>query len=529
MSTINSHLNAIEAESGNNDEFIEKAPNFNELFSIVVDKIQNISNPIHFIEDHKGNSDQINQISMKNKELEDEIQGMKEKMEQKGKEKEFLGKQKDNLREQLDSAVKIVNDKDLEFSKNKIPEFAIFPSLQTQIQALQDESRNEEVTMDTTEQIIESFEKNNRILKDKLDSAVVKIKNYKEKNSHQKTVIKTLEKGNPELKINADERVKLTVEIKTKIREEEIYKRDKEIERQRKITAQKSEEQSIMFGQKIEELEAKLEAKDDELTDLLIKLQETEQETEKLRKSNNIKSTLSIDDQLDQLTSNPSKSRKFTNYDTQLKVLKKVEKLNEKINEFGEKIGELKIEIMEHLKAELNQKNPETEAENQSSKLTQMNEREIYKLQKMKDSKSIIQVVRKLETEGMNWLLLEKKDHLDRPLEIKSSNSMSKSSIENTHGGRKLWWVCEEYLKQDLLDYIFQNTPPFLLESASIKINLPELFTDEYEKNTVQLLKESVNELYGKRQELLRDQRDIMLGLRRENFLLGKYILIINI
>jgi len=400
--------------------------------------------------------------------------------------------------------------------------------LQAQLQILQEKRKKEEIAREMTEQIIENFDRNDRIIKEKLDIAVTKIKHYKDKISHQKTIIRTLQKCNPELKINADERVQLIMEIKTKIREEEINKRDKEIERQRKIMSQKSEEQSIMFGQKIEELEAKLEAKDEELTELLIKLQESEAETEKLRQSRDRKSVISLDEQLDELTDSPSKSRKPTNYDTQLQVFEKVEKLNEKLMNLVNKIGEYRIEILEKLKEEEIEStanfhlNHQSSEENPSSKLIKINEKEIYKLKKMKDTQCIVQVVRKLETEGLNWLLLEKKDHLDRPLEIKSSNSMSKSSIENMHEGRKLWWVCEEYLNQDLLDYIFINTPQFLLKSGSLKITLPDLFPEEGEKSAIQLLKESTNELYEKRQELLKEQREIMLGLRRENFLLGK-------
>lgn len=59
----------------------------------------------------------------------------------------------------------------------------------------------------------------------------------------------------------------------------------------------------------------------------------------------------------------------------------------------------------------------------------------------MKDRNEVIQIVRKLETEGYNWLLLEKKDPLSKPLEVKSSHSLSKSSIEHAFGSRKLFWV----------------------------------------------------------------------------------------
>ena len=144
------------------------------------------------------------------------------------------------------------------------------------------------------------------------------------------------------------------------------------------------------------------------------------------------------------------------------------------------------------------------------------------KLTKLKETNAVLQIVRKLETEGFSWLLLEKKDPLDKPLEIKSSNSLSKSSIENVPGGRKLFWVCEETLKQDQLDYVYSYTPKFLLNNDSLKLTLEDLFPDDSEKKAYQMLKETTKELTEKRKELLKEQREIKLGLRRENFLLGK-------
>jgi hypothetical protein len=157
-----------------------------------------------------------------------------------------------------------------------------------------------------------------------------------------------------------------------------------------------------------------------------------------------------------------------------------------------------------------------------TSTIITLEDKTLEKLQKMKDTNMVIQIVRKLETEGMNWLLVEKKDPLDRPLELKSSGSMSKSSFENHPGGRKLFWICEDHLKQDLIDYVYAYTPKFLLNSESLKLTIPELFSDENDREAWKMLKDSTNELSEKRQELLKEQREIKLGLRRDNFLLGK-------
>lgn len=41
----------------------------------------------------------------------------------------------------------------------------------------------------------------------------------------------------------------------------------------------------------------------------------------------------------------------------------------------------------------------------------------------MYENNVVVQIVRKIQTEGYNWLLLEKKDPLDKPLELKNSQS----------------------------------------------------------------------------------------------------------
>ncbi|CAI2380107.1 unnamed protein product [Moneuplotes crassus] len=401
----------------------------------------------------------------------------------------------------------------------------MLPSLQTQLQILKNESENTEVTRDMSEHLLENFERNDKAIRDKLEKAVEKIKFYKQKIKEYKVKLSDLcrpglasYKNPSDSKMTAEERVQLIADIKKQIREEEIKKRDKEIERQRKVMAQKSEEQSIEFNQRMEELEAKLEAKDNENTDLLIKIQENETEIEQLKQAKERKSVMSYDEQLDQLTDDPPAPSNPTKYETQLIVFERVEKLNEKIIEFGEKIGQYRHEMLTKLEEENQEVNNNNE-DDPAKKIEEIKAKEISKLERITKRRAVVQVVRKLEAEGLSWLLLEQKDHYDKPLELKSSNSHSKSSILGSQGSRKLWWVCEEYLPQDLLDYVFSCTPSFLFKSASLKLNLPDLFS-ESEKESVKLLRETSKDLIAKREELLKDQREIMLGLRRENFLL---------
>jgi uncharacterized phage infection (PIP) family protein YhgE len=111
----------------------------------------------------------------------------------------------------------------------------------------------------------------------------------------------------------------------------------------------------VQFGQKIEELEAKLEAKEDECTEQMIKIQELLNENGKLMSSKEIKISQSLDEQLDELKNNPNKEKTFKNYDNHIKILEKVEKLDEKIIAIGEKIGEYRVEILDKFESELDQ------------------------------------------------------------------------------------------------------------------------------------------------------------------------------
>jgi hypothetical protein len=208
----------------------------------------------------------------------------------------------------------------------------------------------------------------------------------------------------------------------------------------------------VQLGQKIEELEAKLEAKEDECTEQMIKIQELLNENGKLKSSRERKSLISIDEQLDELTNSPFKEPKpLKNYDSHIKILEKVEKLDEKIISVSEKIDEYKVEVLDKFENELNQINTSIfelinnteyfKAQISTSTTITLEDKTLEKLQKMKETNMVIQIVRKLETEGMSWLLLERKDPLDKPLEFKNSNSLSKSSFENHPGGRKLFWV----------------------------------------------------------------------------------------
>lgn len=290
----------------------------------------------------------------------------------------------------------------------------------------------------------------------------------------------------------------------------------------------------MQLGQKIEELEAKLEAKEDEVTEQMIKIQELLNENGKLKSSRDRKSLISIDEQLDELTNSPFKEPKpQKNYDNHIKILEKVEKLDEKIISVSEKIDEYKVEVLDKFENELNQINSSvfelisstqySKSQISTSAAITLGDKTIEKLQKMKETNMVIQIVRKLETEGMSWLLVERKDPLDKPLELKSSNSLSKSSFENHPGGRKLFWICEDHLKQDLLDYVYAYTPKFLLNSESLKLSIPDLFSEDSDREAWKMLKETTSELIEKRQELLKEQREIKLGLRRDNFLLGKF------
>ena len=67
---------------------------------------------------------------------------MKEKLERKEKDIVLANRQKDNHRAQLGSVIEMWNAQDSEASKNqKVPQGDILPSLQNQLQAMQEEGK----------------------------------------------------------------------------------------------------------------------------------------------------------------------------------------------------------------------------------------------------------------------------------------------------------------------------------------------------------------------------------------------------
>ena len=504
LSTINSHFIATgivdEKENDFNDSY---QPTFESLFEIVVNKIRTIKIPQDKPEVDENTMELISNLENKIKSLTNQLRDSIEALEKKEKDYSVISKQRDTLRAQLQSAVEVMNIKESELCPAKTSDSEMMPSLQSQLQILQDESKTSEMTRDMTEHLIEMFEKNDKKYREKLENAHKRVKKYKEKVQEQRQIIKELKLGSSGAKDTAEYRNTITAEIKKKIREEEIVKRDKEIERQRRLMANKSEEQAIYFNQKIEEFEAKIEAKDNEITDYLIKLQEAEREIEKQKTLGSRKNVQSPFDTLEDLAESPEKQpRRSLGYD-KIKLLEKVEKFDERIIQLSEKIDQFRTEFMEMI-----EKYKETSVEEKPSR-------------SFKDKNEVVQVVRKLETEGYNWLLLERKDPLDKPLELKSSHSLSKSSYEHTPGHRKLFWVCEESMKEEELEYIFSFTPTFLLKSNSMRLSLPEPFQDEKDKAAYRALEDAVIELKEKKNILLKEQREIRLGINKAHFILG--------
>jgi chromosome segregation ATPase len=238
LSTIDSQLSSILLIPS-----FSSTPSVDALYNSILTKIKSIKNS--------------NPTPPEEKDLRFELKEVGEKLEKKEKELLLMTKQKDTLRSQLGSAVEVLG-------REEEPRGDLIPSLEKHIRQLQEESRQSESTRDMTEQLIESFERNDRKMREKLEKAKERIKELKRQRG---AVV-----GNEELK------AEMAKEIKKAIRAEEIEKRDAEIERQRKVMAKKSEEQSIMFNQKIEELEAKIEGKEIEINDLMVKLQDTESE-----------------------------------------------------------------------------------------------------------------------------------------------------------------------------------------------------------------------------------------------------------
>jgi hypothetical protein len=126
-----------------------------------------------------------------------------------------------------------------------------------------------------------------------------------------------------------------------------------------------------------------------------------------------------------------------------------------------------------------------------------------------------LQIVKKADIDGFNWCLLEQKETLDKPLALKSSSNTRKSSVESSPVNRKLFWICEEGCKKELIEYISICTPTFLLKTQSIKLT-PDLMSDENDKEIWNLLKEATNEIQSKSITSEKKQK-----VPRNNFLIG--------
>lgn len=421
LSTIDSQLSSILLLPS-----FSSTPSVDALYNSILSKIKSINHP--------------SSPDSKEKSLQFELREASEKLEKKQKELLLMTKQKDTLRAQLGSAVEVMNKEE--------PRGDLIPSLEKHIKQLQEESRYSENTRDVTELLMESFERNDRKMREKLDKAAQKIRELKR------------QRGSEEVK---EEELK---EIKKRIRKEEVEKRDMEIERQRKVMAKKSEEQSILFNQKIEELEAKLEAKETEVRDLLAKLQDADNEIRKYSKDD--------------------------------KALNKSEEAIHTKSSYEAYDHHKNLQISNH--PEIFKPGDET------------NER----LEKMRQKNIKLQIVKKADIEGFNWFLLEQKETLDKPLALKSSSNTSKSSVESSPVNRKLFWVCEEGMHKNLVEYISVCTPAFLLKTQSIKLT-PDLMSDDNDKEIWNLLKEATSEIQNK--SVISERRQ---KVPRNNFLIGK-------
>lgn len=71
---------------------------------------------------------------------------------------------------------------------------------------------------------------------------------------------------------------------------------------------------------------------------------------------------------------------------------------------------------------------------------------------------------------------------------------------------------------------MFSFTPGDVLKSKAIRLTLPELFQNKQEQREWEDLRENVRELQTTRNDLLKEQRNVRLGLQKEHFLLGKYV-----
>ena len=362
-------------------------------------------------------------LEEKNKQLSDQLCDFKDTLDRKEKEFGLISKQKDNFREQLESAVRYINSKEANESPTKSNIAETLPSLQSQLQILQDESKYSETTRDVTDQLLDNFERNDRLMREKLESMAQKLRNYKEKVKAKNEQIKELKSSNGVNVDDSEHRAKVTQEIREKLVKE------------CKVMIAKSEEQANQLIKRNKELDDKLEATEGKMTDYLIKYQEAEHEIEKLKHQNTStsihKPSPSGIDIIDEIPQNKT-------IDMQMELLRKVEKLDGKIMELTENISKFNTEHSSRIERELEEINSYFT----SSSIIDLGDKTLVKLQKMKESNTVVQIVRKMYTEGYNWLLIEKKDPLNNPLGVKtSSNSLSKSSMEIQPGGRKIFWV----------------------------------------------------------------------------------------
>ena len=362
-------------------------------------------------------------LEEKNKQLSDQLCDFKDTLDRKEKEFGLISKQKDNFREQLESAVRYINSKEANESPTKSNIAETLPSLQSQLQILQDESKYSETTRDVTDQLLDNFERNDRLMREKLESMAQKLRNYKEKVKAKNEQIKELKSSNGVNVDDSEHRAKVTQEIREKLVKE------------CKVMIAKSEEQADELIKRNKELEDKLEVTEGKMTDYLIKYQEAEHEIEKLKHQNTStsihKPSPSGIDIIDEIPQNKT-------IDMQMELLRKVEKLDGKIMELTENISKFNTEHSSRIERELEEINSYFT----SSSIIDLGDKTLVKLQKMKESNTVVQIVRKMYTEGYNWLLIEKKDPLNNPLGVKtSSNSLSKSSMEIQPGGRKIFWV----------------------------------------------------------------------------------------
>ena len=362
-------------------------------------------------------------LEEKNKQLSDQLCDFKDTLDRKEKEFGLISKQKDNFREQLESAVRYINSKEANESPTKSNIAETLPSLQSQLQILQDESKYSETTRDVTDQLLDNFERNDRLMREKLESMAQKLRNYKEKVKAKNEQIKELKSSNGVNVDDSEHRAKVTQEIREQLAKE------------CKVMIAKSEEQANQLIKRNKELDDKLEATEGKMTDYLIKYQEAEHEIEKLKHQNTStsihKPSPSGIDIIDEIPQNKT-------IDMQMELLRKVEKLDGKIMELTENISKFNTEHSSRIERELEEINSYFT----SSSIIDLGDKTLVKLQKMKESNTVVQIVRKMYTEGYNWLLIEKKDPLNNPLGVKtSSNSLSKSSMEIQPGGRKIFWV----------------------------------------------------------------------------------------